>query len=183
MHRTIRAQWACFLSLLAGLGWCAGAGLRVAAQPPTKAARTTSAISLEKASPVKPATRRQYRQLCARCHGDDLAGGELRARGQKIPDFTRAAFHQVRTDAELRVSILEGKGTRMPPFAGKVSEEQSRDLVRLIRSANPERATTDPADATKLEGRFAELEKEMEALRKEFKEIEQSRRKDKPMSR
>jgi mono/diheme cytochrome c family protein len=138
---------------------------------------------VEKASLVKQAARRQYRQLCARCHGDDLAGGEWRAEGREIPDFTRAAFHKGRTDAELRVSILEGKGTQMPTFAGKVSEEQSRDLVRLIRGANPERTTTAPADATELDRRFAELEKEMEALRKEFKEIERARRKAQPMSR
>jgi mono/diheme cytochrome c family protein len=120
---------------------------------------------------------RQYRQLCARCHGDDFAGSEWRERGRRIPDFTSGPWHEGRSDVQLLVSILEGKGTSMPAFSGRLNEEQSRELVLLIRKANPAKTNpTRPAASAAAPDdfakRYAALCEEFEALRKQYQELE-----------
>jgi hypothetical protein len=112
--------------------------------------------------------------MCARCHGTDHTGSAWREHGREIPDFTSAAWHQGRSDAQLVVSILEGKGTRMPAFNDKVSTMRARALVRLIRTANPAAPavrTAAGAGGTDFETRYAALQKEMDELRRQFREL------------
>jgi mono/diheme cytochrome c family protein len=118
------------------------------------------------------AARRVYDRRCSGCHDDDGKGGALRHTSPQIPDFTSRGWQVRRSDAQLVVSILEGKGTRMPAFHGKVSEDAAQDLVSLIRTFDP---TYDPAAARRqpvspeeFERRFRQLEAEMEELKKEF---------------
>jgi mono/diheme cytochrome c family protein len=83
--------------------------------------------------PGNPVAAGLFRRLCQRCHGADGAGKQGKA-ADNIPDFTRRAFQEQRDDAELSVSILEGKGTGMPPFQDRLSESQTRGLVAHIRA-------------------------------------------------
>jgi hypothetical protein len=50
-----------------------------------------------------------------------------------IPDFTNRSWQQSRNNAQLTVSILEGKDRLMPANRGMVSDELARDLVAHVR--------------------------------------------------
>jgi mono/diheme cytochrome c family protein len=142
-----------FLALGLGWGWWTEGSL--CGQPASR--------QLEFAS-------RHYRRLCARCHGNDYQGNGRRDWG--IPDFTRGSFHQDRTDTELLVSILQGKGRHMPAFIDQLSQEQARALVHLIRDVNPTPsapAATSPAEFAR---RFQALQRELDDLRKQFRDLE-----------
>jgi mono/diheme cytochrome c family protein len=56
-----------------------------------------------------------------------------------IPNFRDSAWHQTRSNAQLTVSILEGKDRLMPANRGPVSDEQAADLVAYIRTFDPSR--------------------------------------------
>ena len=43
-------------------------------------------------------------------------GIEMRPSMPAIPDFTRRGWHDTVTNTQLTASILDGKGTLMPPF-------------------------------------------------------------------
>jgi mono/diheme cytochrome c family protein len=149
------------LAALVGLGWAAAApGLK--GQPPRRPeARLTDADRL-------------YQQHCARCHGEDFTGAVWRDPGRRIPDFTRAAWQDSRSDAQLLVSIREGKGVRMPAFAGQLDDEQARDLVQLLRradAARPAAAFSGPAHDAAFTRRYAALCAELNGLRQEYREL------------
>ncbi len=108
-----------------------------------------------------------FRRSCAVCHGGDGRGAEARESLPEIPDFTAGAWHRARTDSQLVVSVLDGKGSGMPPFRDKLSREQVRGLVAFIRSLGPSRpapATRAPSDD--FEARFQQLLAEFEDLRR-----------------
>jgi cytochrome c553 len=159
----------CFLSLV----WHLGADHLRAAQPVSESSSQISSSSTRDSRPTpNTAAATQYRQFCARCHGEDFAGAPWRERGRRIPDFTTTTWQKSRSDPQLLVSIQEGKGTAMPSFADKLSEEQSRELVHLIRGANPTQPTALPAMApTNFARRYAALRQELELLRKQFQEL------------
>lgn len=75
-----------------------------------------------------------YRQRCARCHGEDGGGEAKRKRLPQIPDFRKPEWQASRTDAQLQTSILDGKGTAMPPFRDRLNEDQARELVAQVRA-------------------------------------------------
>ena len=55
----------------------------------------------------------------------------------EIPDFTNASWQARRTGEELTESILDGKGSAMPPLGDDVGEEQVRGLVAYVRAFAP----------------------------------------------
>jgi mono/diheme cytochrome c family protein len=85
-----------------------------------------------------------YRQGCARCHGTDGKGGEVRAETPQIPDFTSGAWQAQRRDVQLRTSILYGRGKVMPPFSDKITPPQAQDLVAYVRQMAPDRSAWAP---------------------------------------
>lgn len=82
---------------------------------------------------------------CAECHGADGRGGPGRqgAGGSagvalpEIPDFTDRAWQNSRSNVQLVVSVLEGKGQHMPANRGMVDDGLARDLVTIVRSFAP----------------------------------------------
>ena len=70
-----------------------------------------------------------YRQRCAKCHGADGAGSDMRDSMPGIPDFTSRKWQNRRSKAQLLASILDGRGTQMPPFRERLSDRQAQDLV------------------------------------------------------
>lgn len=111
--------------LLLPLAVCSAAGLA------SWFARADPAASSRAASPVTERERsasRLYQQHCARCPGEDGTGSSLRDSTPEAPDFRSRAWQRARSDTELLVTILEGKGTRMPAFAGRISEQETREL-------------------------------------------------------
>jgi hypothetical protein len=99
----------------------------------------------------------------------------------EIPDFNSRRWQQRRSDAQLVASILEGKGTRMPAFGGKVSKGQARKLVAYIRSLAPARAKATRTVPTRaqagagleddFEKRFRQLQEEYDQLDKQIREL------------
>jgi mono/diheme cytochrome c family protein/uncharacterized membrane protein len=74
-----------------------------------------------------------FRQHCQRCHGADGTGRSSRARLPGIPDFTDPSWQKRQTDAQLLSRVLDGKGSKMPAFREKISEQQARELIAHVR--------------------------------------------------
>jgi mono/diheme cytochrome c family protein len=70
--------------------------------------------------------RDTYQELCATCHGRDMVNsGTLSFDLRKFPgdDFDR-----------FKNSVLNGKGTAMPAWSGKLSDEDVANLWAYVRS-------------------------------------------------
>ena len=129
------------------------------------------------------AAKQLFQKRCLRCHDADGSGREGRDTMPSIPDFTSHRWQKGRTNAQLVVSILDGKGTQMPGFAGKISREQAHDLAVLIRAFAPPRGKA--ADKSKkaaghskddFEDSFRQLEEEYDRLHKELRELPRKRK-------
>jgi len=113
-----------------------------------------------------------YERRCARCHDADGTGTALRSSLRRLPDFTNARWQQQRSDPQLVVSILEGKGTQMPAFAGRLSRKEARALVRHVRGfASQEIVGVQQYGAVEFSERFRALQQEFERLRKQFHDL------------
>jgi mono/diheme cytochrome c family protein len=111
-----------------------------------------------------------FREYCLSCHGVDGKGNVIRAAMPPIPNFTSAAWQGSKSDPELNVSVLEGKGTLMPSFRGKVSNTQVRDLIAYVRSFGPrqtKRSATAPP-ASDFEARYRKLQEQWDELEKQI---------------
>ncbi len=72
-----------------------------------------------------------FKQKCSMCHGADGKGYPA----LKTPDFTNPKVQASLTDKEIVEAIKNGKkGTAMPAFGDKLSDEQIHSLVTYIRS-------------------------------------------------
>ena len=72
-----------------------------------------------------------FKQKCSMCHGADGKGYSA----LKTPDFTDPKVQASLTDKEIVETIKNGrKGTAMPAFADKLSDDQVHSLVTYIRS-------------------------------------------------
>lgn len=84
--------------------------------------------------------RELFTNACARCHGQEGAGGlPLFTGGPSPRNFRDHGFQASRTDDELKTAIRSGKGTGMPPFGTTFDDRQLTDLVAQIRSFDSER--------------------------------------------
>jgi mono/diheme cytochrome c family protein len=129
-----------------------------------------------KSSPVADVPGKKAQELfalrCARCHDDDGTAAALRGTMPALPNFTRAPWQQQRSDAQMVVSILEGKGARMPAFAGRLTKAEARSLVRHIRTFAPhEPAKATEPSAPDFDERLRVLQEELERLRKQFYDL------------
>jgi mono/diheme cytochrome c family protein len=112
-----------------------------------------------------------YRQYCLSCHGTDGRGRELKASMPTIPDFTNRVWQEEVNNPQLLVGILDGKGTLMPAFRGRVNEAQARDLAAYIRAFGPVRVALPTAPADDLEKRIRELKEQWEELDRQMREL------------
>ena len=72
-----------------------------------------------------------FKQKCSMCHGVDGKGFSA----LKTPDFTDPKVQASLTDKAIVETIKNGKkGTAMPAFADKLSDEQIHSLLIYIRS-------------------------------------------------
>jgi mono/diheme cytochrome c family protein len=111
-----------------------------------------------------------YRQYCLICHGTDGRGTEMRASMPTIPDHTGCAWQERLSNPQLVVSILEGKGTLMPSFRGRVNDEQAQDLAAYVRAFGPARAVPPAASASgsDFEKRYRELQEKWNELQRQL---------------
>jgi mono/diheme cytochrome c family protein len=134
-------------------------------RPSALAAGTTTAI------------RELFRQHCAKCHGADGKGSAVRSCMPEIPDFTAARWQERRREAQLKASVLDGKGADMPAWRAKVSEEQVRDLVAHVRAVAPtadkpgsgnQQESTAPGG---FEEEFCRLQEELAESKRQFRAL------------
>ena len=94
-----------------------------------------------------------------------------------IPDFTSPSFHKEHSDAQLLVSILEGKGTLMPANRGRVTEDQARALVAYVRTFGPSKlpASRPRVSDSEFVKSFSQLEQQWNELQKELEMIKGQR--------
>ncbi len=80
-----------------------------------------------------------YTKHCQKCHGADGAATDGRKTFSEIPDFTSKPWQMKRTDAQLEISIQDGKGAGMPPFSEKLNDEEVKNLRKIVREFSAER--------------------------------------------
>jgi mono/diheme cytochrome c family protein len=112
-----------------------------------------------------------FQRFCARCHGSDGLGTTLRDQTPSIPDFTSQVWQQRRSAPELTIAILEGKGTVMPAFRGKLNEVQIRDLVTYLRAFAPQSASASVGPEADFKRRFGQLTQELDDLKKQYQDL------------
>jgi mono/diheme cytochrome c family protein len=130
------------------------------------------ARGVSKPGSVEPnATRVRYQRLCASCHDEDGRGRAFRAKAPTLPDFASVAWHQRRSDVQLTVSILEGKGKAMPGFRDRLGDSQVRTLVAYLRAFAPAAARTRSNEDswTEFNQRYEQLQKELNELNKQYR--------------
>src|SRR5262249_35678447 len=118
--------------------------------------------------------RALFHRFCMRCHGADGRGAADAPRLPGLPDFTRRAWHEPRSDSQLVASILDGKGSAMPAFHGKIGNGQARALVAYLRSFDltrppPTAAATAASDG--FEARFRALQDEFDDLGRQIRAL------------
>jgi ubiquinol-cytochrome c reductase cytochrome b subunit len=118
-----------------------------------------------------------YRQYCLICHGSDGKGREMKASMPTLPDFASRSWQEGVSNPRLAASILDGKGTLMPAFRGRVSEDQARDLAAYVRAFGPARPAAPEAPADDFEKRFRELQDQWNELDRQLKELSKPPRK------
>ncbi len=75
-----------------------------------------------------------FNRYCIRCHGVDGRGvWDI----PDVPNFTNVRWQASRTDGQLVRSILEGRGSVMPPWRGALSLEEAWALARYVRTLVP----------------------------------------------
>jgi len=91
-----------------------------------------------------------FASACARCHGATGGGGPPGFGGAPGPrNFCEPQFHRERTDPQLRMTIVNGKGAGMPAFGSAFDDAQLDALVAHVRSFDPSRAPSKPEGTTK----------------------------------
>lgn len=79
--------------------------------------------------------RELFASACARCHGADGSGGLPSFDGGPAPrNFREHAFHEQRSDGQIKLTIVNGKGLGMPPFGATFTDAQLEALVAQVRS-------------------------------------------------
>jgi mono/diheme cytochrome c family protein len=75
---------------------------------------------------------------CSRCHGASGGGGMPSFLGGPAPrNFQDHEFQLSRTDEQLKMTIVNGKGSGMPAFGKAFDDAQLSALVGQIRSFDP----------------------------------------------
>jgi hypothetical protein len=89
-----------------------------------------------------------------------------------IPDFTSASWHASHSDARIQTSVLNGRGTLMPSFRGRMSDNELKDLVGYLRRFGVRGADPRPDDFAK---EFQELQSQFRELQKQRSRLERNR--------
>jgi mono/diheme cytochrome c family protein len=160
---------------VAALGVLLILGENVPGQPAPRPARAAPAAAAQATGQVR-AGQVLFRRSCARCHDRDGKGSDFRDSAATIPDFTSHHWHTGRSNPQLLVSILEGKGTRMPAFGGRLTPDQARALVAFIRSFDPTQTRHRRPSASDFQKRFAELQEQWDELERQWEELMRSSR-------
>jgi hypothetical protein len=75
-------------------------------------------------------------------------------------------------DAQLTVSILEGKGASMPAWRGRLGNDQARELVAFVRTMGPPGAPTGESAGREFRRRFRMLQQQWDELDRQVKALD-----------
>jgi len=91
------------------------------------------ALGLLWSSPVQaePAAA-TFKTKCAICHSPDGSGSGPTGKALGVPDL-RSDVVQKLSDAELLGVVTNGKNNKMPSYKDKLSADQIKDLVSVVR--------------------------------------------------
>jgi len=142
--RTTRRRWiggaaAVVLAVAATGGLALGtrAVIEITNAPPASAAAATNPVSPDAASVARG--RELYLANCSSCHGTAGLGDGPTAAGMWPPPGDLRTLVPGLSDGTLAYRTSLGKvGTRMPSFAGTLTEADRWDLVNYLRAAFPE---------------------------------------------
>jgi mono/diheme cytochrome c family protein len=112
-----------------------------------------------------------FQRYCVRCHGPDGDGAAMRANFRSIPDFTSRAWQEQHSASRLETSILEGRGSAMPPFSGKIDEPSATELVAFVRSLAGMAPAERQSSGDGFDDRFQRLMTELETLKREYQRL------------
>ena len=70
--------------------------------------------------------REIYRDVCAACHGKDMVSSGVAFDLRKFPKDDPSRFQN---------SVLNGKGTAMPPWRGQLSQEDVKALWDYLKTS------------------------------------------------
>lgn len=102
----------------------------------TAVVQSTNTATKPTSEPDELASARKiYSEMCVRCHKEDGTGGVTDIAGKKIkaPNLT-SERQKAEPDSEYIEVIENGeKEDGMPAFKGKISDDDIKNLVRLIR--------------------------------------------------
>jgi mono/diheme cytochrome c family protein len=113
-----------------------------------------------------------FNQFCLVCHGADATGRLMRPAMPPIPDFTNPEWHRSKQDSELLVSIMEGRGTFMPANNMRITRDQAKDLVALVRSfGGISAALQAPTTNVEFEQSMRRLQQQYDQLEGELKKL------------
>jgi mono/diheme cytochrome c family protein len=143
----------------------------VVAQPLPAALPARNVMTAARAEKLKAAGA-IFQTLCIACHGMDGRGTVVRAAMPALPDFSTRDWQTSRTNSQLTTSILEGKGTGMPPWNAKVGAELASDLVLYLRNFGPPDLLAAEPEASATASSMVEFEGKMRSLRQQFDDIE-----------
>jgi mono/diheme cytochrome c family protein len=138
---------------------------------PDGSAKRSSSVGLSSKDQSAQQGRRLFERSCARCHDRDGKGATARESLPTIPDFTVRRWQQSRKNAQLLVSILDGKGTGMPAFRDKVPREQARDVVAYIRTFAPDAAAVTASSTDEFDSQFNMLTREIDELARRIRTL------------
>jgi mono/diheme cytochrome c family protein len=133
--------------------------------------RSATASVADRSNPAQRGMNKDFQRFCAMCHGGKGDGSNARDTMKAIPNFTSPAWHSKRTDPQLTVSILDGKGTEMPSFRSKLTRDQARELVAFVRGFSPTTNRPTRARSDDFDVRFRKLEQELEELRRQSRAL------------
>jgi mono/diheme cytochrome c family protein len=154
------------LALALFAGWLARAP-----SSPSTPRRAAPAASSARGGEAGDVGAWHFRRFCARCHDDDLTGREGRDMGLPVPNFTSRHWQEKRSDAQVLVTILDGRGRSMPSFRDKLDEDDARALVAFLRQLGPGGSPQADAEPGDFRRRFAELQREMEELQRQSRAL------------
>jgi ubiquinol-cytochrome c reductase cytochrome b subunit len=144
---------------------------------PKKPAKEPGPSAEDRAAQIRVASV-TYREYCLNCHGKDGKGLELKAAMPDIPDFASRTFQESHSNAQLTVSMLDGKGKLMPPFRGRITSDQATALMAYVRAFGPERpAPAETGTPSEFEERFRRLQEEWDALQQQLEELKKEPKK------
>jgi ubiquinol-cytochrome c reductase cytochrome b subunit len=142
-----------------------------------KTPRAAQGLALPNSAEIAARTRVAsglYRQYCLSCHGSDGKGNEMKASMPAIPNFFDGAWQESVSNAQLTVGILDGKGTLMPAFRQRVSDDQAADLAAYVRAFGPAATPLTEAPRSDFEERFAEVQAHWRELQRQLQELSKS---------